>query len=203
MREMMIYEFEELKTEEAKALAIREVIESDYFGGELSREIKDTFKSKLSMLGVEDLEIEFSLSYSQGDGVAFYGYIDNAHIWNWVDESALNDDEVKLLSLCSMGKANLDVRIERNHWGYRYAHWNCMEVTIPFYEGDNLPFNDERMEELMLGLESKIKDIVQLKSRALESLGYELIEEFESEENIARLLEEHFVEFDEEGYLIS
>lgn len=200
MRNVTIYEYHELN-EGAKEIALQEVMEQGYFSDDLNAELRMTFKEKLEGLGVGNLEVEYSLSYSQGDGVAFYGYIDNDHLWNWVDESALSDDEVKLVNMCVLGKANLDINIERNHWGYHYSHWNCMEVNIPFYDGDDLPFDDDKMEELMRGLESKIKDIVQVKSRALESLGYDMIEEFNSKENMERLLEEYMVDFYEEGYL--
>ena len=202
MREITLYNYNELLSEDAKELARQQVIDCDYFGSDLDAELRMTFREKLKELGIEDLEVEYSLSYSQGDGVAFYGYIDNDHLWNWVDESALSDDEVKLVNMCVLGKANLDINIERNYWGHSYSHWNCMEVNIPFYYGDDLPFDDDKMGELMSGLESKIKDIVQVKSRALESLGYDMIEEFYSKENIERLLEDYYVEFNEEGYLI-
>lgn len=202
MREITLYNYNELPTEDAKEMARQQVIECDYFGDDLNAELRMTFKEKLEGLGVGNLDLEYSLSYSQGDGVAFYGYIDNDHLWNWVDESVLSDDEIKLVNMCVLGKANLDINIERNHWGHSYSHWNCMEVNIPFYDGDDLPFDDDKMEELMRGLESKIKDVIQMKSRALENLGYDMIEEFDRTENIERLLDEYCVEFDEEGYLI-
>lgn len=202
MREITLYNYNELVSEDAKELARQQVIDCDYFGSDLDAELRMTFREKLKELGIEDLEVEYSLSYSQGDGVAFYGYIDNDHLWNWVDESVLSDDEVKLINMCVLGHANLDINIERNYWGHSYSHWNCMEVNIPFYDGDDLPFDDDKMEELMRGLESKIKDIIQMKSRALESLGYDMIEEFYSKDNLERLLEDYYVEFNEEGYLI-
>ena len=200
MREIQIFNYSELN-KDAKEKAIKVVRNTDIFGQELVWDLNEAFESILRNLGLDRIEIDFSLSHSQGDGVAFYGYIDNEHLWNWVDDSKLSDDEVKLIALCQLGRANLDINIERNFLSSRYSHPNTMEVSIPFYDGDDLPFDDDRMEELMSGLELKIKEVVQDKSMELERLGYNMIDDYYSDENLNDILEESSLEFYEDGTL--
>lgn len=200
MREIQIFNYSELN-KDAKEKAIEVVRNTDIFGQELVWDLNEAFESTLKSLGLDGIEIDFSLSHSQGDGVAFYGYIDNEHLWNWVNDSKLSDDEVKLIALCQLGRANLDINIERNFLSSRYSHPNTMEVSIPFYDGDDLPFDDDRMEELMSGLELKIKEVVQDKSMELERLGYNMINDYYSDENLNDILEESSLEFYEDGTL--
>ena len=200
MRKITICEYADLN-DDAKEVALSEVVFNDVFGGKLNDELRSVLGNKLKSLGIEDLELEFDLTYSQGSGVAFYGYIDNAHLWNWVDESKLSDDEVKLVNMCVLGNDHLDINIERNFLANRYSHYNTMDVDIPSYDGNYVPFNDDKMEELMESLSNKILEQVREKSRALTSLGYEIIEEFNSKENIERLLDTYLIEFYEDGSL--
>lgn len=200
MRNITVLNFREL-SEEAKKVAVESVMYEDVYSEEIIRDLGEEFRSILTGLGMDNLDVEFSLSCSQGDGVAFYGYIDNDYLWNWVDDAKLSDDEVKLVNMCVLGQANLDINIERNYLSNMYSHWNTMEVNISFYDGDDLPFNDDRMEELMRGLEYKIKDAIQEKSKDLERLGYKRIEQFYSVENMTEILEESSFEFYEDGTL--
>lgn len=200
MREIQIFNYSELN-KDAKEKAIEVVRNTDIFGQELVWDLNEAFESTLKSLGLDGIEIDFRLTHSQGDGVAFYGYIDNEHLWNWVDDSKLSDDEVKLIALCQLGRANLDINIERNFLSSRYSHPNTMEVSIPFYDGDDLPFDNDKMEELMSGLELKIKEVVQDKSMELERLGYNMIDDYYSDENLNDILEESSLEFYEDGTL--
>lgn len=199
MRKITVCEYADLN-DDAKEVALSEVVFNDVFGGKLNDDLKNVLSNKLRALGIEDLELEFDLTYSQGSGVAFYGYIDNAHLWNWVDESKLSDDEVTLVNACVLGKCELDINIERNFLANRYSHCNTMDINIPSYYAD-APFDDDKMEELIESLGVKILEQVREKSRALTSLGYEIIEEFNSKENIERLLDTYLIEFYEDGSL--
>jgi hypothetical protein len=71
-----IFSLEEL-SENAKKNAIenyRELYESTF--NDISIDLEDNFKEHLNPLGFPVDDIRWSLSYSQGDGIAFYGKID-------------------------------------------------------------------------------------------------------------------------------
>jgi len=104
-----------------------------------------------------DLDIEFSLSHNQGDGVAFYGIIrrDVAPLLPWPE----NADYVQLTRVA--GLSNF------------YSHYNTFHVDV-FDEGDHYLDEDEEVEEFLRDL-----------SRECERNGYQAIDDTLSDENIA------------------
>ena len=83
VKEIKVFKFEEL-SEEAKEVArnwYKGCMDNDFYFE--TEHIKEDFQYELEKLGYPTNKIEFSLSYSQGDGVAFYGHIDLSliHIW--------------------------------------------------------------------------------------------------------------------------
>lgn len=163
----------------------------------MSRSVLSTyFRNALVKAGFpEELKVEYSLSYCQGDGIAFYGTLDYedlislynkiyppkikqkmfakliSHIWEWEHSS------------------NIRFEIQRNGFGHHYSHWNTMELYA--LQADELEFfnNDAARKEwyfpkaklgnykalwddFIVRLEQYIKDT----SKELEQQGYKIIE---------------------------
>ncbi|NMS01607.1 NgrC, partial [Vibrio parahaemolyticus] len=113
--------------------------------------IKQHFQNELVKCGYpDDLTIEYSLGYCQGDGVAFYGDLsvdDVKALMNRLFSTepgqvdavsrvknlmAQKDIENMLSVLREYGSC--DLSITRNSHGHHYSHWNCMNID------DNVDF---------------------------------------------------------------
>ena len=116
------------------------------FDGELESEyVKNKF----------GVSLEWSLSYSQGDGVAIYGTLDsgNATSLNW-------------------GDANKAI-LTRNHWGNHYTHGNCIDVALYRY--------DDEGHEIDITDTDYFVDQIKAICRKLERDGYDIIDYYTSE----------------------
>ena len=174
--------------------------------------LQEFFEEQLEERGFPNEYVEYSLSYSQGDGVAFYGRIDvDAEMLQRLD---LPDDERMFLERAVGAGWTVDFDIERNHWGRHYAHWNTMALE---YCGDDIQsmshdvFAEEievgeemaQCEEWMLNaideLERKLTERVVYTSRELEAKGYEHFDYCDSDEYIAESIEANDYVYNEEG----
>ena len=107
----------------------------------------------------EELEIQFSLSYCQGDGVALYGRLYRCEGLAWPE-----------------GVAYLD--LTKNSWGSHYSHYNSFNVTA----------YDEEGYDLGLDISVIVKQLRNL-CRDLERKGYKYIEAETSRESAIDYLE--------------
>ena len=154
-----------------------------------SEEITEEFAEHLESYGLPTNEIEWRLSWCQGDGVAFYGSIDIPvllkKIGRWFEFETLVE---------SYG---LTATIERNSYGNHYSHWNTMEV---FIERDrDYILNAHRLKARSLW--DLLKEMVVAHSRRLETSGYKKIEAAHDEEYIIECAEANELEFTKEGRL--
>jgi hypothetical protein len=150
------YSFEELgkeaqdkAIEDARSL-LNEWVPEEYLTDELQCEL-------VSQLGgsASSIELRYSLSYSQGDGVATYGTLkrEEAPNLSWPDNVAY-------------------VELSRNSWSNHYSHYNTFNVEA-FTE------DDDRVEgKAVEVLEGQLRDVC----RDLARYGYDLIEKWTSEE---------------------
>lgn len=212
MREHTInlYSFDEL-SESAKRIAIENWRARGDFQIE-TMQINERFREILDEKGYPIDNIEWSLSFSQGDGVAFYGWVDMKK----VAERLLDGRRLELFNSIQNEMLTLDVNIIRNSFGYRYSHWNTMRIEI---DGDDIDtmiehlypnldeeeYTDTRcykykeIEELIEHLEKAITTDVQLTSKDLERSGYEEIEYYNSDEYISEEFRANDFEFTEDG----
>lgn len=212
MREHVIklYKFDELNAE-AKENAIsnyRNFIDWDFE----SKSITDFFVEYLTSVGYPTEDIEWCLSYSQGDGVAFYGDVD----LNIVVPRLLDAEYVKLYEKMLEEGMTVTANIYRNSYGYRYSHYNTMEVEVDgdyietfmeyLYdeldeESDEYVEKYNEIEDFFTTLRDAIHNDIKDVSRHLEGVGYEVIEHIESDENIIEMIKLNGYEFTEEGKL--
>lgn len=150
--------------------------------------IKQHFHNELVKCGYPDnLTIEYSLGYSQGDGVAFYGNLSVDNIKALINRLFSTDpSQVDAVSRVKNLMAQKDIEeiisviqdfgsyglsITRNSHGYHYSHWNCMRIE------DNV-VNTGLLQDSLLEIWDRfvleLEDDVKSMSKKLESDGYSL-----------------------------
>lgn len=169
-----VYEFDEL-SDKAKEAAI-EYVKAEY-GGVDSDYIKEVFEERLKEYGYPTSDIEFRLSYSQGDGVAFYGVFNPVKVLQRLGF----DNEAENLS----GSTWV---IRRNQFGNYYSHYNTMTLSI----------EDEEDSQFVKIEEAVRQDIVNV-SKELEKLGYSMIEDSDSDDSIVEYINANEYLFLENG----
>lgn len=153
------------------------------------------FKRELVSAGFpDDLQVEWSLSYCQGDGMAFYGDLSFDDLVTlspkiYATNKCKQRMFARLVQSVQSWDYNESFEIRRTGMGYRYSHYNTMALTITASEG--LRFFDEFFgkedwyfpqakkgcymalwDEFVEDLESHIRDT----SRELERQGYRILD---------------------------
>ena len=191
--ELNIYNFEEL-SEEAKQYAIEKHRAYEYEHGEPLMFFSETYNEKFSEAGFEGTEIQYSLSYSQGDGLSF---------------SAENYDKLELLYLEVLGKGkektakvlaeNTVVKLTGNTGHYCYAHTNQVDLYFEHYTSAINCENIDNIESVQGQVLNKLTTIYMDLCKELEKIGYEQIEYYQSDEAIKETLIANEYEFLEDG----
>lgn len=211
MREhtIKLFTFNELSPE-AQEKAIQHHRENAYLDAE-SMTISEGFMEVLYDKGYPTDNLEWSLNHCQGDGVAFYGWVDIKKVGNRL----LEGRQLDLFNAIQDNQLSLDANIARNTYGYHYSHWNTMRIEMDgddietmieylYPEIDNGDSPEEfskkyrEIEELIEHLEKAILSDVQSTSRELERSGYESFDYYYSDEYIKESLEDGY-EFTADG----
>lgn len=208
-----LYKFEELN-DKAKQNAINKYRESMDWQIE-SEFITEKFAEKLSDMGYPTDDLEWRLSYSQGDGVAFYGEVDIDKVMKRLENEGY-DLNYDLYRAIDSENLTIIARIYRNSFGYRYSHYNTMKVeidgdsieTIMEYLYDDLDSDtDEYVDKyneiynFLLDLRDCIHNDIKCVSKQLEKEGYNDIEYYSSDEAITETLIANECEFTEDGIM--
>lgn len=161
--------------------------------------LTDNFRYELKNYGFDDdVRVEWSLEYCQGDGVAFYGSIDLEKVLlNHLDDFT-KDEQRRLYWLNN--EYGISIETVRNSYGRRYSHANTMDVNVDCdYHVDYR--QTELYDEVLKKLEEVVLNDIQSLSHKLESQGYEFIERMESDEFIREFFEcnDDCYEFTEDG----
>lgn len=180
------YQYSEL-SDKAKKTAITKL-------GELSADIDnsneliDLFSNRLAERHYPHADIRFSLSCSQGDGVAFYGDVNELEAL----AKAVLDDTVyeQLRSVIESGE--ISIRIAPNRHANHYSHYNCMDVNIRYTGPDSIAGAIDILETAIL------HDLQNL-SKELEAAGYALLDSIRTEEYLIEEAEALELEFTKEG----
>jgi hypothetical protein len=202
-----LYKLEELSAE-SKATALeclREVVRDI---GEDKEQIKEAFKERLKEYGFGDMEVYWSLSNCQGDGVAFY----NEHIsrtelkriWirklSWHFPADIRRAVYKWWPRIISDEIGVLTSIEINSLGRRYSHYETMTANLQFEAG--VASNTEEYHELrtlQTEVESVFRDKIKEISKELECLGYAMIEDMYSDTTMAEHAEANEFEFYADG----
>lgn len=158
-----VYKYDELK-QKSKDRAMRDFCEHNSYDF-LEDQLDDELKYLLTQHGIEydQLVLNYSLSYSQGDGVSFTGYFTMQNIEFFV---------------------------------YRVNNHYCHSKTVNFDYRDHV---DEGYEELNQKQFDKFKSIYFDICKAIEKLGYDIIDYEQSEEYFKEHCESNEIEFLDNG----
>ncbi|AHJ87109.1 hypothetical protein BCP8-2_071 [Bacillus phage BCP8-2] len=192
IKEVKRYQYDEL-TVSAKETA------REWFANSLNEDfshesecISENMQTVLENKGYEGFDLNWSLSNSQGDGVAFYGTLFTTDLVK-LAERLLSDKDYKRLKAIAKGE---DFSIEINRCSYHYNHWNTMET----YLNDEHVFGDyPKVWELLQKLEHAISNDIKEVSKELEREGYEQIEYYFSKEYAEDEIRANEYEFDVDG----
>jgi hypothetical protein len=178
-----VYEYPEL-TDKAKQKARKSL--EDILSVSSNDEILENAKEYLKMQGLSQLcDINFSFSYSQGDGIAFYGFVDL--------KEYIEKQEIKIKEIIP----NIYVKVYKTN--SHYDHFNTMgiesnlnefetsnnvkETDIPDETGKITKKARHEINCIIGDLEEHLKRI----SKKLEIQSYNIIENNESDKHIAEL----------------
>ncbi|MEL4886732.1 hypothetical protein N6P31_06525 [Pectobacterium betavasculorum] len=99
--------------------------------------MRDNVQDLLTEAGWPEMEVDYSLSYCQGDGVAFYGSLHSGEMVELfaalVRQGYLTNREAKTFTKLVV-QYDMTLRLTRNDFGQRYSHANC--INIDFYDID-------------------------------------------------------------------
>lgn len=188
-----LYKYDEL-SDKAKEKAREDWVNKGFgWDNHDSDQLTDTFKELLIEKGFEKgVDVFWSLSSSQGDGVAFKGSID---VPKYIRAGKLTKEFGRLI-----GK--VEARVDQRG---RDTHWNSMTVEIFQDDGgagsigpkDWHPGAPTR--EMVVGFEEYLVQDVKDISRELEKIGYAEMEYKGSDEYLADTFEANEYEFTEDG----
>jgi hypothetical protein len=138
----------------------------------MSNLITHYFKHALEALKYPTDDIGYSLSYCQGDGMAFYGDLDSEQLTFHANRLLSGTEKAAAKRAIEKG---FTCQIYRNSFGYHYSHYNTMNVSVDdnyYCEDDATEFENAAFEALVEALEADIVSI----SQTLEEEGYAIAE---------------------------
>lgn len=195
------YSFDEL-SEIAKKKVIEEYRKNDMaWTDDDNNELSFSFEAKLHEYGFEDeTAIDFSLTNSQGDGVAFYGSIDVLH-WLKNHDNEFTQKEMKRL-LWANTEYGIEMGTIVSSLSIHYSHAHTM-ICYSNIDGEycikNAKLIDNVIEKVSTILKKEIIDL----SRELEKFGYESIDNKEKEEIIIEDIKNNNFMFNEDGTFLN
>jgi hypothetical protein len=194
MDSITIYKYDELSTEEAKEKAreqVRNHLHETFDNSSLSKD----FDESLSDAGYPYMKIEFSLNYSQGDGMAFYGTVNGNDVLALAERLLDPAEYHKFQALHS--EADFTVEITRNSYGYHYSHFNTMTVDVDCTNDYNDEAYNSDVHKLFCDLvDADVREV----SKRLAKDGYAEIEYQTSDEQVLeRIKDNDQWRFEEDG----
>lgn len=204
------YRFDEL-TAEAQHKAIVKLRQSREWQEEVNEQAIEMFREdaieELKGYGLPTDDFCFSLTHSQGDGVAFYGdvtYSDDLIIM-LEDGYTLSLAHARMIRKYVEAQGHLGIYITRNSYGYRYSHANTMNVELETdnymtiaenilldsgeWSEDDAGFEEEKeaydisFSEAFDALQEAMYTFIRELSVELHDKGYAMIDEYDSDES--------------------
>jgi len=142
------------------------------------------FADILSEKGFPTDKIGCSLSYCQGDGVAFYGTVD------WEKFLTFSNRRTHYRRLPEM-----DILIYPNSFGAHYSHYNTMDIQLDYYSAT------PKQIELVKEFREELTEAIRSTSKELERMGYKEIESAYSDDHVSELCYAFDYKFTKNGEL--
>lgn len=182
-----VYQFSEL-SEQAKKVAIERERKDYWEYGEPLYFFDEYCNEQAALFGFTDCKFQWSLSYSQGDGLSFScGSFDL--------KKFLSEHSPKLKqSVIDTLSCYLTTEIKGNTGHYCYAHKNDVSISLDVYRRE-YPNIDKLVAELELSLQSIYLQLC----KELEREGYSWIEAEDKDESIIDRIESNEWEYTQDG----
>ena len=206
------FEFDEL-SEEAKEHAIEQNREMLVEGWDWHEHIIEGFQEEMEEIGMQDVEVEFSGFYSQGDGASFTGKVsDNKKFLDAIDVNPFRSDKNKdaperfgaaFIEFCD----NIYITIYRD--SSRYVHYNTISAGVEVDGEDEIELDlglgsiiTYDVNNLCENIEPKITKWARQRSKQFYNDLEKYYETETSDEAVAENLRSGGYRFDEEGNII-
>lgn len=149
-----------------------------------------------------DLKVQYSLSYSQGDGFNTYGTLSIKDLLNadfskypFLNDSGITAPANKGAILAACDKADVyDIDLEENR---RYGYSMADRLEVVPYDDENLTDKDTA---LLSDLENFAREVMEAINSEFEKIGYDYFYEM-SEEEVRDMADGNGYEFTEDGEL--
>lgn len=187
--EIQLYKFEEL-SEEAQQNAIEKWRNDTYANGDSLFWFAESCKDYLCDLGFINPDVQYSLSYSQGDGLSF-----SAEGYTRLKETFLKYLGEHHITIANYLIDNCSLKIKGNTGHYCYAHRSDIDLYLEISGNQETPLIDELIESV----QRDITDEYIAACRVLENDGYSQIEYEQSDEYITETLINNEYDFTVEG----
>jgi hypothetical protein len=189
--ETKVFAFDEL-SKEAKENAIEQYRKHSQEHGEYLLFFAESCDHYFTEAGFENTKLNYSLNYSQGDGLSFSAenYSKLEELYNKV----LGKGKEKTSKLLA---DSTSVSISHNKGRYAYASKNDVELLVEDYASTY--HNVDRIDEVCAKVEELLQEIYIDLCSTLEENGYAEIEYQDSDEAILEDIEANEFEFEEDG----
>lgn len=186
-----VYEYDEL-SEKAK-----QKVKDWYLEGQEPSWFSDCCNMRLKELFPNsELEVEYSLGYSQGDGLNIYGSVNLNDLWNEIDKSKYTDKEKKFMEYVLKTHA-VDYTMKQN---YRYGY--CNSSSWDFTEDiiDDMEWTQQRgiKYDVLEKFNEDCKEYMENLCGDFEKDGYAYFYEVD-DETLAEFCAENDYKFEEDG----
>ena len=183
------YQYDQL-SEEAQKAAIKWFLgDSGNWEEWDSNDLKEDFIERLREKGWEDLEVQFSLSCCQGDGVSFTGTLSTNKLVE-LAPGILGDEKLD----CLLGHLD-DIRVFSSRGTSRYVHEKTCQIDIEWDNYGDDPIYDETVTLLEKWLEDWRAELC----NELEKMGYTQMEYKASVECVEEDIRANEYTFTKEG----
>jgi hypothetical protein len=200
--ETPLFRFADLPNAEAKASA-RSWTKEHYIWDQEYETVRDDLRDILHLLGLDNLQLSFSLSNCQGDGVAFSGMVNQTMLFDawqkgyvgqeWLHPALPPENLAKCIrdqEIVGGGSASLIIFTIQN--GIRYSHANSMTVECQTISPDGeVGYNET--------IGNEFHEWLKTVSRFCERQGYKTIDQLNSDEYAEETIEANELLFTVKG----
>lgn len=169
-------------------------------------QVTELFRQELEEAGYPTDDINWSLSYCQGDGMAFYTNSKDGgnlrRVWlRRISRGWSREDRRTLYRLLQAYDFTdcVWMKITRTSYGHRYSHYNTMVVDIEHEGFAGTPDDWDLLTSFKDKLTEDIQADVRSMSQSLALKGYKEIEHMQSEESVASAMEANNYTFTKDG----
>lgn len=161
----------------------------DWWDGEY-----DIIRNELGEYGFNDVEIEFTGFYSQGDGGSFT--CKTIDFVKWMEKKSYNRNYYRLITLIEKRLITIEGEIKRDR-NTHYVHWNTTSLYTNMFIDSNK--NHPNIESILEELESDIIEFMIAKNKEIYKNLENVYNDITSEDAIMDTLEYNDYEFTEDG----